>query len=107
MKHLTRTLRRGAAAAAIATAVTIAGATTTSAAPNDAETASSTLERICVGHGGSFHVNTYSGTNLICSAPRMLGDFAAERVQCDRANGAFSHTQIIDGRASWFCRITA
>jgi hypothetical protein len=74
-----------------------------SSASSNVETTSSTLERICVARVGSFHVNTYDGTNPICSAPRMLGDFAAEQTLRDRANGTFSRTQIVDGRASWFC----
>jgi hypothetical protein len=51
--------------------------------------------------------HTYDGANLICSAPRFLGGFAAAQTHCDRANGAFSRTQIIDGRASWFCHTGA
>lgn len=66
-------------------------------------TARATLEAVCVAHGGSFHVNTYDGVNLICSAPRRLGDFAAARAACDRVEGDFSHTAVIEGRASWFC----
>lgn len=83
-----------------AAAVAVGGAAPASAADPVEPKA---LSQLCVAHGGSFHVNTYDGVNWICSAPRYLGDFAAERSICDHVDGAFSRTQVIDGRASWFC----
>jgi hypothetical protein len=98
-----RTTIRSAALVATCVVGSLAGASTVGAADR-ADVAAMTLESICVAHGGSFHVNTYEGVNLICSAPRYLGDFASERAACERAAGEFSRTGVVEGRASWFCR---
>ncbi|MGE4086390.1 MAG: hypothetical protein AB7H93_25680 [Vicinamibacterales bacterium] len=95
-----------AAAAALtvsATAAAASGAGPAGDAGAAAPAGAAVLERLCAARGGSFHVNTFGGTNLICSAPLALGSLTAERRGCARAAGAFEQTGVFDGRASWFC----
>jgi hypothetical protein len=65
------------------------------------------LETLCEARSGSFHVNTYGGVNLLCSATRYIGDWGAERVECDRRGGTWWTTPIYDGRGSWGCMAVA
>jgi hypothetical protein len=65
------------------------------------------LETLCEAKGGSFHVNTYGGVNLLCSAPRYVGGWGAERVECDRRGGTWWNTPVYDGRGSWGCLAVA
>lgn len=99
----TSTARRAVALLALHATGLVGAVGVPSSALAAGDAASGTLEALCLAHGGSFHVNTYDGVNLICSAPRHLGDFAAERAACDRFAGEFSRTTVIEGRASWFC----
>lgn len=103
MHTLIRTIAPAVVAASVTVAASAGADVGAAVAGADAPIEPLALSSVCVAHGGSFHVNTVQGTNWICSAPRFLGSFNAERTICDRSGGTFDRTQVVDGRASWFC----
>lgn len=79
--------RRFLAAVVLTTGAVVGGmATPATASPN----ADARLERLCEARGGSFHINRYGGTNLICSAATDGGhEFRPERDACAELLGTW------------------